>query len=736
MSRPSLLTIALLASLLLTVLFLSAESAGAHVGVGNHILEHDAAKEPIPDLWLSDLFYRALANFTLWQADGEACRRQSTMYKEHLSNHTSWAVRMQESWDRYPVGLLSGNTYQMGVYDECVDIQYPVKGQYCLSEIKLIPPAGRNYSFKRTEDLDDFGNNHAWKTILGWGNNEDQVPRNIFNLGICIPEACSALDLQTSLQREFDEKFSPEQFKTIVKVDEIKCRVREDMYPYDTSYYLTCWIFSLLVLMCCGATLHHIIRISYQQNKNKNGELSNTFFHAFSLIESTKASFKMKKGNSLNFFYSSKLISMIPTILVHKLSILMTNPISNSKFIESIYLNGPSKMLTFITNGVDPFIVITGFITCLTLSRDFRKPKNEPFWKTLSRPIIHRIIRILPAYFAVMAFTAHILPHLGDGPLWPQKSWEEAEICRNYWWTNTLFISNFVDIKYQCLMMSWYISCDIQFFIIGVIVIYVYTKHQKYGITLISTLIGLSLFVPFIVTLSTGTEGMFKIPLPYVMYIRKILSLNESYRPSYMRATPFFSGIALNLLVEKLKEKKVKFSQIVVHSGIIAAWTIALSAQFYGTVFYEKDRPYYPLEHALYSTISHCTWVIVVGWMTISYFTSGYGLLEHLFQNKYLVIMGKLSYPVLLVNMTVMEISQSSQRSPVHLSLRYVIEACIFDTFICYLIAIILFLVVDEPFVKLTKKLFAHRESISPSIMKETPIEKPATCSTKTVKKN
>jgi len=55
----------------------------------------------------------------------------------------------------------------MGVYDECVDIRYPVKGQYCLSEIKIIPPAGRDYKFKRTEDLDDFGHNHAWKTVLG-----------------------------------------------------------------------------------------------------------------------------------------------------------------------------------------------------------------------------------------------------------------------------------------------------------------------------------------------------------------------------------------------------------------------------------------------------------------------------------------------------------------------------------------------------------------------------------------
>jgi hypothetical protein len=78
-------------------------------------------------------------------------------------------ILVRESWNRYPVGILVGNTYQMGDYDECVElgVRYPVKGQYCLAEIKLIPPTGRNYSFKRTEDLDDFGINHAWKTVLG-----------------------------------------------------------------------------------------------------------------------------------------------------------------------------------------------------------------------------------------------------------------------------------------------------------------------------------------------------------------------------------------------------------------------------------------------------------------------------------------------------------------------------------------------------------------------------------------
>lgn len=72
-----------------------------------------------------------------------------------------------ESWERHPIGILAGNKYHFGIYDECVNVQNPVTGQYCLSEITLISSTGKDFSFNRTEDLDDFGNNDAWRTVLG-----------------------------------------------------------------------------------------------------------------------------------------------------------------------------------------------------------------------------------------------------------------------------------------------------------------------------------------------------------------------------------------------------------------------------------------------------------------------------------------------------------------------------------------------------------------------------------------
>ncbi|KAF0764804.1 nose resistant to fluoxetine protein 6-like isoform X2 [Aphis craccivora] len=194
-----------------------------------------------------------------------------------------------------------------------------------------------------------------------------------------------------------------------------------------------------------------------------------------------------------------------------------------------------------------------------------------------------------------------------------------------------------------------------------------------------------------------------------LIYLRNVIWLNESYRPSYMRATPFFGGLVMSVVNEKLKEKKVKFSQIVVHSGIIAIFTLTFWAQFYGTVFYERNRPYYPLEHALYSIITHSTWPVAGIWITMSYFTSGYGILNNVFNNRIFTIMGKLTYSVSLVNITFLLLSQSSQKLPIHMTSKYLFDSWLSDAFMCFLISIILYLVVEEPFRKLTGKLFYQR---------------------------
>ncbi|XP_016662452.1 nose resistant to fluoxetine protein 6 [Acyrthosiphon pisum] len=656
----------------------------------------------LPGPWISELFHRALSNFTIRHVGSAACRTQSDMYDRNLRNHTSWAVKMAESWNRYPTGILAGNQYHLGIYDECVDVRYPVMGQYCLSEINLSSSMGRVYSFNRTDNLDDFGNNNAWKTILGWGDYPDKVKRNKLNLGICIPDSCSALDLQTSLQNELDKVFTPEEIEAVVKVDPIMCTVKGDMYPYNTSYYVTRMFFLMLVLICCGTTLYHYTRISYDKNKKKTiSEGFGSFCDTFSFIDSSKTLLKFDKDSDLNALYGFKVLMMMAIIMGHRLFCILGNPMSNPKRLESVYLNGPDLLLT-ASNIIDPFFFISGFLMYLNISRSSIKAEAE--LKKITSPIIHRVFRMLPAYCAMMAITAHIIPHHGDGPLWSKIMWGESEICKNYWWTNLLFITNFLDSKYGCLVINYYVSCDVQFFVVGVIIVYAYMKNAKFGIGLIATVLVLSVSVPFLVTFMTKRSGIYLMYIEYLESLKFYISVNESYRLSYMRATPFFAGLATSFIVEKLKENKVTFSYITVFGGTFVVSAVCLCAQLYGVKLSPQHTPYYPLEHALFSVVKHCTWSVWGMWCCICLFTTGYGPFTYAINNRLVVVLGRLSYSVFLVNITVILMSVGTIRSPIYFSVSYLMDTWIFDVFKSYVIALALYLVVEAPSNKIIKR--------------------------------
>lgn len=60
-------------------------------------------------------------------------------------------------WDasaKQGVGLLSGNRYQLGDFDECLQVAKPIKAQYCLVDIKLNVPSQYSFADPYTREYD------------------------------------------------------------------------------------------------------------------------------------------------------------------------------------------------------------------------------------------------------------------------------------------------------------------------------------------------------------------------------------------------------------------------------------------------------------------------------------------------------------------------------------------------------------------------------------------------------
>lgn len=54
-----------------------------------------------PKLWISNLFYKALVNFTVRDGRSTACQNQVKMYEQHLWNYTNWAVQSKNQDKNY-----------------------------------------------------------------------------------------------------------------------------------------------------------------------------------------------------------------------------------------------------------------------------------------------------------------------------------------------------------------------------------------------------------------------------------------------------------------------------------------------------------------------------------------------------------------------------------------------------------------------------------------------------------
>ncbi|KAE8749225.1 hypothetical protein FOCC_FOCC004132 [Frankliniella occidentalis] len=86
---------------------------------------------------------------------------------------------------------------------------------------------------------------------------------------------------------------------------------------------------------------------------------------------------------------------------------------------------------------VDTFFLLAG----LLLAAVTRADRKSSFPNIM----FNRALRLLPVYAIVVLFCCTALPDMGEGPLWVEVAQPVADSCRKWWWSNLLFIQNYVN---------------------------------------------------------------------------------------------------------------------------------------------------------------------------------------------------------------------------------------------------------------------------------------------------
>ncbi|XP_021369748.1 nose resistant to fluoxetine protein 6-like [Mizuhopecten yessoensis] len=351
--------------------------------------------------------------------------------------------------------------------------------------------------------------------------------------------------------------------------------------------------------------------------------------------------------------------------------------------------------------AVDTFFVLSAMLLTYTQLKRLAKLKTH-----LTGPKIgsyamlyffHRFWRLTPMYVVVLLIFATLLPYLGSGPLWPNVL-QTSEDCKQSWWTNLLYINNIVKVDSQCMGWTWFLSNDMQFYVVSIFLLFFMTLSLPLGLVL-STLL-------FLVGSGVATWQAY-------VYNGNILSIKSDngkyWKYVYIAPWSRFGGYCVGLFLGVIfyKRPRKAFSKIIGYVGWTIATAVALTL-VYSTYSANKEGGvvWTNVQTAFYEGFGRPVWSLCVAWVIFACHNDMGGYVNSILSWKALVPLSRLSFSVYLIHPVMMITHVYSKRSLVYLTDYDMIYLFVGHTIVSYMAAFILALACEAPFMALEKLLF------------------------------
>ncbi|CAH1176236.1 unnamed protein product [Phaedon cochleariae] len=643
----------------------------------------------------------------LTKLQNKECVAASTRVLESMTRHEKWAMEMFDSFAKFPTGILYGNYYQMGNYDECVEarkegnsLESTIQGQYCLTEINLKPKRGNEgRSIRQVQK-----GNSVIKDRYAYNN-------TILHWGICLPSSCLTEDAEIFTREIFAsaaENF--EVVEVIVKADKCTAKVSS---PFTNSEIIYgCIVGCFLILTCLATTIHYWFLRKTRNSSPYNVEVvketqSNNVLReivsCFSIIH-TVDKFLQTKPNELNLecICGIKFLSMSLIIVGHSLTFIFGGPIENKNAFEELVTKLENAPFSNNPLLVDTFLLVSGFLMCRLLLLELEKRKGKINIIIL---YIARYIRLTPAYVVVIGLYSTVLYRAGSGPLWESRVGLERDRCLKSWWTNVLYINNYVNTDNLCMFQSWYLAVDYHLFIIAPFIIYPIWRCRRLGEILLFVCIVISTAVPFWITYKEQLDPTLMAFPPELEDISNNFYFLNFYIKTHMRASSYCIGIFFGYLVHKFQSSGMKLNYYANLLGSMVALFLGIVSMYSIVIFYNPEHVVNTLENALYASLHRVAWCIAIGWVLLVCITDNAAMINKFLSYKFFIPASRLTYCAYLANGIIVVYNIGVLRQPTYLS-KYELACKTFGhVVLTYALAFILCIIFESPIHGLEKIL-------------------------------
>ncbi|XP_050443463.1 nose resistant to fluoxetine protein 6-like [Adelges cooleyi] len=659
------------------------------------------------------------------------CRDTMKVYLEALRAGSVWASKMADASGRYSSQLFFGNDFWLGSHTQCTELQNKMSNRF-------VPPfAATFYIAKLSIKLHD-----------------QLTPKTRYiSLGLCLPKDCSPIEVQNMVNMPKEGKESSHRSYSVIHVRPVPGSY--SLWSDKKVYLLLTLVGLVTALTIVGSgyemslfrrkvteykrqqisqannnegdtkieiTLEKIKAMDkIQMNKGMNGEDSedqnNPIFKvsrrgqlllAFSAIGNGRKILHCgpAPSDSLTCVHGLRFLSLAWVIMVH--TYLQVFSIAENKMLRTLTeRNFMFQTVSNATFSVDTFFFISGLLVTylyyksqnkkdgpeIAVSRTPKCDSSElrngttKFLKLLG----YRFIRLTPAYMIVLLMAEISARWLRNISVFePQNSNHVS--CANYWWRNILYINSLYPKEDMCMLWSWYMSNDTQFYVLAIILLLFSAKHFKGAvIALLGFLIG-----SWIVTISVAVHYDFKarIEEPFGLF-------DQLYDKPWSRLGPYLFGMFAGwfLFVTKCK---LKMSTLTVALGwFLSLFTLAYLV--YGLHVVHLDIP----GSALYASVGHSAWGAALAWIVIACCTGHGGCVNSALSFRLLQPLSRLTYCAYLVHPIIMTITNFQMDGPLHLHNLITLILYFGNAVASFIVSFFISLTFEAPVVNLLKIMLA-----------------------------
>ncbi|XP_023719923.1 nose resistant to fluoxetine protein 6 isoform X5 [Cryptotermes secundus] len=555
-----------------------------------------------------------------------ACQEHSKLYLQALANMTPWAINMYDASTKIPSGLVTGNVQQLGNYDQCLRIEVQngdvlaFRGQQCRATIHFEVTGEDSGNRTRTDtrrslDMKDlFYAALEAAGVYDWKDTKSAP----YVWAFCVPSSCSTTDVQRALQKSLSPLTVPGRVEAMVSVTSSDCHVADPTGTQLSAADLGILVLLAVVLVFLIASTSYDLIVSRKYAGKKSKGVAHSVLVSFSLttngrnlLSCSTSSDTMPSLNGLRF------ISIFWILLGH--TYYMKSVSSNINNIVVKHFDQSLSMM-LIMNGTlttDTFFLLSGILLAYVFMRD--RQKKQPF--NLATFYIHRYLRLTPPYAFVIFFYATLLSRLGSGPLWDTWAGANRDYCVANWWTNLLYINNYINLDQMCLNQTWYLAVDMQLFWLSPLLLYPLARWPRFGKGLLAFVIFLSIIIPFAITFAERLTAV-------MLYNKDLLPVaavySFIYTKTYARAGPYLIGIALGYLLHVLRNKHISIPMVWVALGWLVSLCSCTAVVLSAAVFYDDNHKYNAFESSIYAGLHRSAWTLGVAWIAFAC-TKGYG---------------------------------------------------------------------------------------------------------------